>query len=157
MSTDVPEAWCRRPVRRGFLREGRLARVAGAGVSDQHPRPPGRCQAQVDTASVKGERSESRSDPQGPWGTPGRPDNQAPGERARCQKGGEMAQVQRFARRWYTVSEVAGILGYGESKVRMAIISGDLRSIKDGRFRRDLPEWIDEYVERKVAEGQADD
>lgn len=68
-----------------------------------------------------------------------------------------MAQVQRFARRWYTVAEVAGILGYGESKVRMAIISGDLRSIKDGRFRRVLPEWIDEYVDRKVAEGQADD
>lgn len=50
-----------------------------------------------------------------------------------------MAQVERFARRWYTVAEVASILGYGESKVRMAIISGDLRSIKDGRFRRVLP------------------
>ena len=27
------------------------------------------------------------------------------------------------------------LLGYGESKVRMLIISGDLRSLKDGRSR----------------------
>jgi hypothetical protein len=31
-------------------------------------------------------------------------------------------------------------LGYGETKVRMLIISGDLRSLKDGRSRRVLPE-----------------
>ena len=29
---------------------------------------------------------------------------------------------------------------YGESKVRMQIIAGDLRSLKDGRSRRVLPE-----------------
>lgn len=66
-----------------------------------------------------------------------------------------MAEMQRFARRWYTVPEVARMLGFGESKVRMAIINGDLRSIKDGRSRRILPEWVDEYVERKVAESEA--
>jgi hypothetical protein len=31
--------------------------------------------------------------------------------------------------KWYFVSQVAQLLGYGETKVRMLIISGDLRSI----------------------------
>ena len=38
--------------------------------------------------------------------------------------------------RWYTVAQVAQLLNYGESKVRMLIIAGQLRSIKDGRSRR---------------------
>ena len=41
--------------------------------------------------------------------------------------------------KWYTVAQVAELLGYGESKVRMLIIAGDLRSLKDGRSRRVLP------------------
>ena len=41
--------------------------------------------------------------------------------------------------KWYTVAQVAQLLGYGETKVRMLIISGDLRSLKDGRSRRVLP------------------
>ena len=57
-------------------------------------------------------------------------------------------------RRWHTVAEVADMLGYGETKVRMAIISGDLRSVKDGKLRRILPEWVDEYVALKVAESE---
>jgi excisionase family DNA binding protein len=65
-----------------------------------------------------------------------------------------MEQVQRFRRRWYTVAEVAEMLACGESKVRMAIISGDLRSVKDGRLRRILPEWVDEYVALRVAEAE---
>lgn len=48
--------------------------------------------------------------------------------------------------KWFTVAEVAAMLGYGETKVRMLVISGDLRSLKDGRSRRILPEWVDEYV-----------
>jgi hypothetical protein len=32
--------------------------------------------------------------------------------------------------KWYTVSQVASLLGYGETKVRMLIICGDLRSLK---------------------------
>jgi hypothetical protein len=32
--------------------------------------------------------------------------------------------------KWYTVSQVAQLLGCGETKVRMLIISGDLRSLK---------------------------
>ena len=56
--------------------------------------------------------------------------------------------------RWFTVKQVAQMLGYGETKVRFLIISGDLRSLKDGRSRRVLPEWVDEYVERRVAESE---
>ena len=59
-------------------------------------------------------------------------------------------------RRWHTVAEVAEMLGYGETKVRMAIISGDLKSVKDGKLRRILPLWVDEYVALKVAEGEQD-
>jgi excisionase family DNA binding protein len=59
-----------------------------------------------------------------------------------------------FQPRWYTVAQVAQVLNYGESKVRMLIISGDLRSVKDGRSRRVLPEWVDEYVQRRAAESE---
>ena len=59
-------------------------------------------------------------------------------------------------RRWHTVAEVAEMLGYGETKVRMAILSGDFKSVKDGKLRRILPEWVDEYVALKVAESEAD-
>lgn len=58
--------------------------------------------------------------------------------------------------RWFTVRQVARMLGYGESKVRFLVISGDLRSLKDGRSRRILPEWVDEYVSRRAAEAEAD-
>lgn len=58
----------------------------------------------------------------------------------------------RLTRRWYTVADVAEVLGYGQTKVRMLIAQGDLRSVKDGRSRRVLPEWIDEYVARRVEE-----
>ena len=36
----------------------------------------------------------------------------------------------------------------------MLVISGDLRSLKDGRSRRILPEWVDEYVARRAAESE---
>ncbi|WP_083968273.1 excisionase family DNA-binding protein [Janibacter melonis] len=55
-------------------------------------------------------------------------------------------------RHWHTVAEVADMLGYGETKVRMAILSGDLKSVKDGKLRRILPEWVDQYVALEVAE-----
>jgi excisionase family DNA binding protein len=52
--------------------------------------------------------------------------------------------------RWYTVSQVAQLLNYGESKVRMLINTGQLRSIKDGRSRRILPEWVEAYVQDRA-------
>lgn len=63
-----------------------------------------------------------------------------------------MSEAVSLRPRWHSVSEVAVMLGYGESKVRMLILQGDLRSLKDGRSRRILPEWIDEYVAQRAAE-----
>ena len=57
-------------------------------------------------------------------------------------------------RKWHTVAEVAAMLGYGLTKTKMLIITGELRSLKDGRSRRVLPEWVDEYVARRAAESQ---
>jgi excisionase family DNA binding protein len=56
--------------------------------------------------------------------------------------------------RWHTVAEVAAMLGYGLSKTKMLVITGELRSLKDGRSRRILPEWVDDYVARKAAEAE---
>lgn len=57
-------------------------------------------------------------------------------------------------RRWYSVAEVAEMLGYGQSKVRMLIIQGDLKSLKDGGSRRVLPEWVDEYVQLRAQQAR---
>lgn len=56
--------------------------------------------------------------------------------------------------KWYTVAEVAAMLGYGLTKTKMLVISGDLQSLKDGRSRRILPEWVDDYIARRVAEAE---
>jgi excisionase family DNA binding protein len=55
-------------------------------------------------------------------------------------------------KKWHTVREVADMLGYGLSKTKMLIAMGEIRSLKDGRNRRILPEWVDEYVARRAAE-----
>lgn len=52
--------------------------------------------------------------------------------------------------KWFTVAEVAQMLGYGLSKTKMLIATGQLRSLKDGGHRRVLPEWVDEYVARRA-------
>jgi len=59
-------------------------------------------------------------------------------------------------RRWHTVAEVAEMLGYGESKVRVLIIQGDLKSLKDGGSRRILPQWVDEFVAKRAAEAEGE-
>jgi excisionase family DNA binding protein len=58
----------------------------------------------------------------------------------------------RLAPKWYTVAEVAGLLGYGLSKTKLLIAAGHIRSLKDGGHRRVLPEWVDDYIARRVAE-----
>ena len=63
-----------------------------------------------------------------------------------------MAETRVLARKWLTVAEVAEQLGYGLSKTKMLVATGQLRSLKDGGHRRVLPEWVDEYVARR-AEG----
>ena len=57
-----------------------------------------------------------------------------------------------ITRKWHTVAEVADMLGYGMTKTKMIIITGELRSLKDGRSRRVLPEWVDDYIARRVQE-----
>jgi excisionase family DNA binding protein len=52
--------------------------------------------------------------------------------------------------RWYSPKEAAAQLGYGLSKVKDKMATGELRSIKDGKYRRILPEWIDEYIKNLV-------
>lgn len=48
------------------------------------------------------------------------------------------------------------MLGCGATKVRMMVITGDLRSLKEDGSRRILPAWVDEYIERRAAEAEAD-
>ena len=69
-------------------------------------------------------------------------------------KGGLFMDGKRtvIAPRWYSVAQVAEMLGFGVSKTKMLVATGELRSLKDGKYRRILPEWVDEYIERRVKE-----
>ncbi|MGN9756771.1 excisionase family DNA-binding protein [Streptomyces sp. SD31] len=49
--------------------------------------------------------------------------------------------------KWHTTAEVAAMLGFGLSKTKMLVLTGEIRSVKVGRNRRILPEWVDEYVQ----------
>ncbi|GCD36210.1 hypothetical protein OEIGOIKO_03967 [Streptomyces chrestomyceticus JCM 4735] len=51
-------------------------------------------------------------------------------------------------RKWHTTAEVAEMLGFGLSKTKMLVLTGEIRSVKIGRNRRILPAWVDEYVNR---------
>lgn len=57
-----------------------------------------------------------------------------------------------IARKWYSTAEVAQMLGYGLSKTKFLVLSGQIRSVKDGGNRRILPEWVDEYIRSRVEE-----
>jgi excisionase family DNA binding protein len=52
--------------------------------------------------------------------------------------------------RWLSPLQVAALLGFGLSKVKMKIATGELRSVKDGKYRRVLPEWVDEYIREQI-------
>ncbi|MFJ9343444.1 excisionase family DNA-binding protein [Streptomyces sp. NPDC101733] len=54
-------------------------------------------------------------------------------------------------RKWHTTAEVADMLGFGLSKTKMLVLTGEIRSVKVGRNRRVLPAWVDEYIERVTA------
>ncbi|MDX2620523.1 helix-turn-helix domain-containing protein [Mesorhizobium sp. B2-3-3] len=55
-------------------------------------------------------------------------------------------------RKWHTTAEVAEMLGFGLSKTKMLVLTGEIRSVKIGRARRILPVWVDEYVQRVTAD-----
>jgi excisionase family DNA binding protein len=47
------------------------------------------------------------------------------------------------------------MLGFGVSKTKMLVRTGELRSLKDGGHRRILPAWVDDYVARRSQENAA--
>lgn len=57
-------------------------------------------------------------------------------------------------RRWHTTAEVAEMLGFGLSKTKSLVLSGEIRSVKVGRNRRILPAWVDEYVNRCASDAE---
>lgn len=65
-----------------------------------------------------------------------------------------MVEGQNLTPKWYTTAQVADLLGFGLYKTKAIIASGELRSLKDGRYRRVLPEWVDEYIRRRAAESE---
>ena len=60
-----------------------------------------------------------------------------------------------IARKWHTIPEVAEMLGYGVTKTKLLVLSGQIRSVKDGGSRRILPAWVDDYIRRTVEEQAA--
>ena len=60
-----------------------------------------------------------------------------------------------ITRKWYSIAEVAEMLGYGVTKTKFLVMSGQIRSIKDGGSRRILPEWVDDYIRCRVEEHAA--
>ncbi|GHG39124.1 excisionase family DNA-binding protein [Streptomyces zaomyceticus] len=56
--------------------------------------------------------------------------------------------------KWHTTAEVAALLGFGLSKTKMLLLTGEIRSVKVGRNRRVLPAWVDEYIERVAASAE---
>lgn len=54
--------------------------------------------------------------------------------------------------KWYTTQQVAAMLGYGLTKTKQLVLTGQIRSVKDGGSRRILPEWVDEYIHDRAEE-----
>jgi hypothetical protein len=42
------------------------------------------------------------------------------------------------------------MLGYGLTRTKHLVVSGQIRSVKDGGNRRILPETIDEYIRKRA-------
>jgi excisionase family DNA binding protein len=57
-------------------------------------------------------------------------------------------------RKWYTTAEVADMLGFGLSKTKTLVLTGEIRSVRVGRNRRILPTWVDEYVAHVAASAE---
>ena len=57
--------------------------------------------------------------------------------------------------KWYTTEQVAVMLDYGLTKTKHLVLSGQIRSVKDGGNRRILPEWVDDYIRHRIEEMSA--
>ena len=58
--------------------------------------------------------------------------------------------------KWHTVGQVAVLLGYSLSKTKGLVATKQIKSVKDGRNRRILPEWVDEYIAARVAAAETE-
>ena len=56
--------------------------------------------------------------------------------------------------RWFTIKQAAAELGYSLTKTKRLVLSGDLKSVKDGGNRRILPRWIDDYIETRAEQAE---
>ena len=64
----------------------------------------------------------------------------------------ELRAATRFVPKWYSVAEVADELGYGLSKTKLLVATGQIRSLNDGGHRASFPhgwtgtspEWVAE-------------
>ena len=63
-----------------------------------------------------------------------------------------IAEQPGIGPKWYNTKQVALMLGYSLTKTKHLILSGQIRSVKDGGNRRILPEYVDEYVARRIRE-----
>jgi excisionase family DNA binding protein len=61
----------------------------------------------------------------------------------------------QITRKWYSTAEVAELLGFGLSKTKFLVLSGEIRSLKAGRHRKVLPEWVDDYIRHQVGDEAA--
>ncbi|MGV9313430.1 excisionase family DNA-binding protein [Streptomyces sp. NPDC003691] len=59
-----------------------------------------------------------------------------------------------ITRKWHTTTEVAAMLGFGLSKTKILVLTGEIRSVKVGRNRRILAAWVDDYVQRITADAE---
>ena len=64
----------------------------------------------------------------------------------------DVGRTTGTVKRWYTMAEVGEMLGFGVSKVKDLVIRREIRSVKVGKYRRILPEWVDEYVAERAQE-----
>ena len=53
-------------------------------------------------------------------------------------------------RKWHTTAEVAEMLGFGLSKTKMLVLTGEIRSDEGRPQPPHPPGWVDEYVERRA-------
>ena len=51
-----------------------------------------------------------------------------------------------------SVKEIEQSLGLGHTKIAELIRTGEIQSIKIGRSRRSTPDWIDQFIQRKLKE-----
>jgi excisionase family DNA binding protein len=55
--------------------------------------------------------------------------------------------------KWHTIQEVAVLLGFSVSKTKMLVLQRKIKSVKAGHHRRIMPQWVDDYIQLMIEEG----